>query len=228
MLITVTNHNSHLYQDELDQMFALRHRVLVDGLGWEDLRSPDGLERDQFDNSDAIYLLSLDDETGQVAGCSRFTPTEGPTLTKEVFPDLCDLRKPPAGKDIYDLSRLAVDDSTHEPGRRTVATTEILAGWFELGLCLNLKSFVSVTDTGHLTTLLSHGWHINPLGLPRDVNNQQTVAIEIEVREETLMGMRKRRAHDRPVLSKSDIGLLIATHELAHVGRTVVHEPAIA
>lgn len=70
MLAVVTRHNDFLYSDALDQMFRLRHRIFVERMGWEALRKPDAVERDEFDTSEAVYLLLME-EDGQVIGMAR-------------------------------------------------------------------------------------------------------------------------------------------------------------
>ena len=45
----VTQANCSLYSDELAAMHRGRHKVFVEELGWSDLWSPSGLERDAFD-----------------------------------------------------------------------------------------------------------------------------------------------------------------------------------
>jgi N-acyl-L-homoserine lactone synthetase len=48
------------------------------------LAKPDRLERDQFDNDDAIYLLAIDGRT--VVGGSQLVPSTKPHLLSEVLP----------------------------------------------------------------------------------------------------------------------------------------------
>ena len=41
MIDVVTRHNANLYSEALQQMFKLRHALLVEERGWEDLRKTD-------------------------------------------------------------------------------------------------------------------------------------------------------------------------------------------
>lgn len=86
----VTQANQHLYPDELDQFFRVRHSIYAVELGWVP-QSDDGLERDQFDIPEAVYLLGIID--GKVITGSRFTPTHLPHMLSEVFPHLCTLNE---------------------------------------------------------------------------------------------------------------------------------------
>ena len=58
----VTRDNRHLYGNELQQYFRLRHEIFVEERGWKDLYRPDGLEIDRYDNEHAVYLLAIDRE----------------------------------------------------------------------------------------------------------------------------------------------------------------------
>ena len=60
MIHVVTSANRHLYEPELLTHFRLRHEVYVAERNWKELERADGLERDQFDNQDATYILAID------------------------------------------------------------------------------------------------------------------------------------------------------------------------
>jgi len=73
MIHVITSANRHLYEPELLAHFRLRHEIYVVERNWTNLSRPDGLERDQFDNEDAIYILASEDD--QIIGGSRLVPT---------------------------------------------------------------------------------------------------------------------------------------------------------
>lgn len=82
----ITNANAHLYPDELDQFFRIRHQIYAVDLQWVP-EADNGRERDQFDTKEAVYLLGILG-TKVIAG-SRFTPTHLPHMLSAVFPHLC-------------------------------------------------------------------------------------------------------------------------------------------
>jgi acyl-homoserine lactone synthase len=100
MIHVVTSANRHLYEPELLMHFRLRHEVYVVERNWKELERADGLERDQFDNQDATYILAID--TGEVVGGSRLIPTTHPHLLSEVFPHLASVRGLPRAADTYE------------------------------------------------------------------------------------------------------------------------------
>ena len=66
MIIYVPPGKRHEYRDELTRYFELRKRIFCDKLNWVEPK-PDGLEVDRFDNLFNVYVLSIDDETGELA-----------------------------------------------------------------------------------------------------------------------------------------------------------------
>lgn len=86
MIHVITSANRHLYEPELLTHFRLRHEVYVVERNWKELDHADGLERDQFDNQDATYIMAIDN--GEIVGGSRLIPTTNPHLLSEVFPYL--------------------------------------------------------------------------------------------------------------------------------------------
>src|SRR4029453_10530110 len=101
------------YQEVLHCYHQWRHRILVDERGWEELRRPDGLERDQFDTEDAVHLIEMDG--GGVIGGSRLISTVRPTLLSEVFPYLVERGEVPRDEAVLDWSRIFVLPSRRVP-----------------------------------------------------------------------------------------------------------------
>jgi N-acyl-L-homoserine lactone synthetase len=104
----VSGSSAQLQQGLHASVGRYRHRVFVDKLGW-DVPSRDGIEADQFDRPDTVYVVGRDDQ-GQVCGCARLLPTTRPYLLGEVFPQLLNGLAPPASPDVWELSRFAATD----------------------------------------------------------------------------------------------------------------------
>lgn len=85
-----------------------RHKVFVEKLGWQ-LKCEHGLEYDQFDRDDTIYVIAKNDDD-QIIGTARLLPTSRPYLLGEVFPQLLNGQPPPCSDDIWELSRFAAVD----------------------------------------------------------------------------------------------------------------------
>lgn len=88
-----------------ERIAGYRYQVFVERLGWP-LHTENGMESDQFDHPDTIYVVSQD-EQGEITGCARLLPTTGPYLLGEVFPQLLNGLPLPCSPDIWELSRFA-------------------------------------------------------------------------------------------------------------------------
>jgi acyl homoserine lactone synthase len=91
-----------------------RYRVFVERLGW-DLKFVNGLEFDQFDRADTLYVVAQDDD-GAIIGTARLLPTRWPYLLAEVFPRLLGDMPAPYSHDIWELSRFAAVDLQENTG----------------------------------------------------------------------------------------------------------------
>lgn len=101
----------------MDGMFALRHTVFRERLGWS-VESRDGRERDHYDDLDPVYMIVRRDRGG-VEGCWRMLPTTGSYMLRDTFPDLLAGEDAPARDDVWELSRFALAPA--HPGDRRQA-----------------------------------------------------------------------------------------------------------
>lgn len=62
MLMVIPGSDISRHVGLMDRVFRFRHYIFVEGKAWTDLRRPDGLERDQFDDENAIYQICLRDD----------------------------------------------------------------------------------------------------------------------------------------------------------------------
>src|SRR6185369_2500150 len=129
MIDVVTKDNAHLYGEALEEMFRLRHDVYVKERNWTDLARPDGLERDQFDNENATYLIAFDD--GRVSGSVRLLPTVTPHLLGDLFPQLCEAQPVPRSEDIMEITRLCAHADYRQPGKKSFVIDRLATGMFE-------------------------------------------------------------------------------------------------
>jgi acyl-homoserine lactone synthase len=219
MLCIVTQQNAFLYKDQLEQMYRLRHRVLVDIAGWEEIRQPDGREIDQFDNELTTYFLVLG-EDGNVEGSLRMQPTLAPTLTSDVFANICDMEGVPRSERLYDCSRvIAAPEVSQIGGQPSWVTSELHSGMFEFGLALGLEGLTCVLEVKWLHYMKRWNWDVRPLGLPDSVSEGGSVAACIHTTETMLEMLRETRGLKGPVITPGDLGLIRANHELIHATR---------
>ena len=133
----------------LFDMHRLRKRVFKDRMGWDVRFDQDGLEVDQFDLPDTVYLLALDPEH-RVIGNWRLLPATGPTMIRDVWPQFLDGLHMPRAPDVWETSRFAVDSleggSAHGAAQVNRATQELFCGLTELCLLCGIREIFTMYD----------------------------------------------------------------------------------
>lgn len=191
MLHVVTNDTYHLYRAEMDQAFRLRHRVFVDEKGWGELRREDGQETDQFDDEHAVHMLFIVD--GKVIGYQRMLPSTRPHLLSEVLFDLCEGKRP-IGANIWEWTRYCVEVGHRERGRMlSPVANALLSGIVEWGLARRIDTIIIEMNPIWLLRLVQLHFKVTPLGLPRIIGGEETVAVTASFDERTLARLNEMR-----------------------------------
>lgn len=131
----------------LFDMHRLRARVFKDMMKWDVHVSENGLEVDQFDLPEAVYLLSLD-HNKRVVGSWRLLPTSGPTMIRDVWPQYLETLSMPSCTDVWEVSRFSV--LPLEEDRRVAAkhtrqiTSELFCALIELCVSCGIKEIFSL------------------------------------------------------------------------------------
>ncbi|MEI9996428.1 MAG: acyl-homoserine-lactone synthase [Rhizomicrobium sp.] len=189
MIEVVTSGNALLYQDALEDMFRLRHRMLVETRGFLRLRSLDGLQKDRFDTEDAIYLLLTEDD-GTVSGALRLLPTTGPHVFSEILPASCAVRGVQRGPDILEVSRLVVDEERLGRPALELARKHIVVGLLEFCVRAGYRKVTLLMPPDVLFRHLLIGLDIKPLGLATEYNGGSQLAVIATVTQEVLDTLR--------------------------------------
>lgn len=167
-------------------MYRLRHKIFYERMGWQ-VRSIEGMERDEFDHANPIYVL-VKDEDDQVIGCCRLLPTTGPYMLKDTFPQLLYGQPAPQQEKIWEVSRFAVD---------TEYCKKVNFGFSEVSLDLiravarfaqenGIQRLVAAVSVEFERMFRGLGVHINRLGEgPMQIGKVRTVAIAFEIDEIT-------------------------------------------
>jgi N-acyl-L-homoserine lactone synthetase len=147
-----------------DSMYRDRKRVFIDRLRWN-LQSADGeREIDQFDTSDAVYVIEADAAHNHLASL-RLLPTTKPHLMSEVFPFLCE-GEVPRGPGIWELTRLCIRPDLPKPEQRRLCGI-VWHGALQYAFAAGIRKFTGVTHVQFLSTVLASGLQVDPLGLPQ-------------------------------------------------------------
>ena len=180
MIHIITALNRHLYEARLEELFRLRHEIFVGERGWKALEKPDGREIDDYDNTDSVYFVAIDDD--RIVGGHRLYPTTKPTMLGDVFPHLAAVRGVPEDEATWEWSRYFVVKGKRD-GKLNLA---LLAAVQELCLEEGIAEISAVMETWWLPRFQQTGFTVRPLGLPALVNNEWTMAGIIEISAETL------------------------------------------
>ena len=176
------------------QLAAYRHKVFVEQLGWKLPLAEAGLERDEFDRADTVYVIARDNQ-GKVCGCGRLLPTTKPYLLGSVFPQLMGEQPLPCSTEVWELSRYSTqtvegNPPSHEESRRrfrvllrTIVDTAIARG------AQRLITF-TVPTLERLSRQL--GIHVHRVGPPQLIDGSPVVAMWVELDAQTLNAL----AHD--------------------------------
>ncbi len=203
MIHVVAAANRHLFENELLDYFRVRHEIFVGERGWHQIARPDGLERDQFDDDHAVYILGID--KSRVYGGARLVPSVRPHLLSEVFPHLASERGVPQEAGIFEWTRIFVVKERREGGNAGRTAGTIICGLVEFCLDEGIYALSGVIDAWWLPRFHDMGWTINPLGLPELVDKDWVVAVMMPIDERTLETTRKFHGIEAPVLVRKGL-----------------------
>lgn len=161
-----------------------RHQVFVQPLGWA-LPSQVGLELDQFDRADTVYLAARE-PGGRLVGTARLLSTDRPYLLGEVFPALMGGLPLPRGADVWELSRFAAmdfDATRSHPMHQFSApiSAQLLHEAMHLAAQRGVRRLISVSPLGVERLLRRLGFAAHRAAPPVLVGGQPLLACWIEV-----------------------------------------------
>jgi acyl homoserine lactone synthase len=160
----------YLYADQLNAepklasgMFRDRARQFKDRLHWEVSVDEDGLERDQYDALNPLYVIwQMPD--GSHGGSMRFLPTMGPTMVNDHFRHLADgkmIRDP----DIWECTRFCVS-----PEAPNDVAAALMLGGAEVGKNFALSHAIGVFGRSMTRVYGQLGWGPVILGSEQGVS----------------------------------------------------------
>ena len=167
-----------------EEMGQYRREVFINRLGWE-LKTTNGLELDEFDGPEAVYVCAHDDE-GNVDGVARLLPTTGPYLMEKVFPLLWAGKDLPRDPTIWELSRFAMmtpTDGRYQPHRQVSSKTapQLLQRVIQAAKWNGAHTLITVSPVGMERLLRVNGFHAQRAGTPNFHLGEFIVAIEISI-----------------------------------------------
>lgn len=129
----------HRFPDLAQSMFSDRAEQFSRRLGWDVAVSEDGLERDEYDALNPLYVI-WEGPDGRHGGSMRFLPTTGRTMVNEHFAGLND-GHPITSPFIWECTRFCLSP---QADRRVAPALALGAG--ELMVHAKLEHYVGVFD----------------------------------------------------------------------------------
>lgn len=168
----------------MDSLARFRHRIFVEMLGW-DLPCRGGIELDQFDREDTLYLVARNGE--EVVGTARLLPTNRPYLLGEVFPELMGGQKLPNDPAIWELSRFTAAERYPPRAEGAVrqfsspVAVDLLRSVLRLAYEHGVQRLITVSPLGVERLLRRAGFMAQRAARPMVIGGHSVFACWIEV-----------------------------------------------
>lgn len=193
MIVLINGSEIDRFPRLVNAMFRLRANIFHERLGW-DVTVKDGLEIDQFDHINPLYLVAVDPTGTQVRGTVRLLPTTGPNMLRDVFPMLTSKDEIIESATIWECSRFAVDPAIETPMDGhfvSEATGELMAAVIEVGLMAGLTEVMGVFDARFIRILRAAGTPPLLVSKPQKIGVCMTSVGLFEVSEKSLQNIQK-------------------------------------
>ena len=220
MIKVITSDNIDDYPELMEKVWRFRHVQFVERLGWRELASESGREKDRFDTDDAIHLIA--EKKGEVVGYSRLLRTSGPHLLSDVYPEIMQGRDWPRESTVYEWTRCISDADAGRFGE-VQASHLLITGVLEFCLTAGIKGMIVETHPKLVTWMLETGYEVEPLQMPQMMNGVPIVPVYIGATSAALERHHRMFGIDGSVLS------IDAALTNPVTGRGVLHHlPALA
>ena len=143
MLRYIDGDDLHLYPRLRDSMFRDRAEQFVARLGWELMVDEDGLERDQYDNLNPLYVI-WERADGTHGGSVRLLPMTGRTMLCEHFTHVADVSNV-CGPTVWECTRFCL-----APGAEPRVVAALVAGIDRVMQGFGLTHMLAVFDAVRL------------------------------------------------------------------------------
>jgi len=187
MFTIVVGTSAQLNADVEAELAVYRHRIFVEQLGWELPNEEEGLERDQFDGPETLYVVAKDQQ-GTVCGCARLLSTEHAYLLSSVFPGLMDGQPLPNSADVWELSRYTTQPTGGEVLNREQQKQRfaaLLKAVVEAALERGARRLITFSYLGVERLARNFGLHVHRAGAPQMIDGKPVLAFWIELDEQT-------------------------------------------
>lgn len=197
MIHIVTAENRNLFRHALMEMHLQRKQVFIDELGWP-LQADAGVEIDEYDSEDAIYLIEAQSPRAPVTGSARLLRTDRPHLLGDRFSHLC-ASGPPAGPDVWEATRFCPAPDTAPGPARHRMLARMIAAIMETALIFGTRQVSFVASAALAPLALKVGWSAKALGPSHRTGRERVRAFAADIDAEGLARVRAQNAIAGPL-----------------------------
>jgi N-acyl-L-homoserine lactone synthetase len=207
MIRLIQAQDSAAYPREMEAMFRARAAVFHRRLGWNVVVRK-GREIDHYDAQNPLYLIAVDDASGDITGSARLLPTTGPATFGE---SSCELFEQPidlASATVWECARFCIHPSTRSGSSLRKATRiafEINLAVCELGLRAGLTQIQTVYDQFMVKVYENAAWRPTLLARSTRVGKLPAYVGVWDVTQRTLAEMRKASGVEGSVLEMQPV-----------------------
>jgi len=198
------------FPTEINSMFRARAKVFGERLGW-DVVIEDGIERDEFDDANPLYLIQFDPLTGEIGGSVRMLPTSGPNMLGSCFAGKFDEPIDISSPLIWECTRFCVHPALfgeRDPRSSFKIACEINLGVCEVGLFAGIEQIQAVYDEAMVRVYRKIGWEPEPMA-KSDQLGDRTVYVGLwDVNESILSRLRANLGVSKSIIEPEGIRFL--------------------
>lgn len=212
MINIITADNRHLFHHALTEMHLQRKHLFIDRMRWQ-MESAGGLEIDNFDSEQAIYLVetasAVNDglqASASVLQSARLLCTEKPHLLGDVFPQLCSAAVPRAAN-IWEATRFCPAPDTPKGDARRQLLFRMIGGILETGLLFGIEQVTFVASAALKPLAVRAGWDVEPLGPEMRLGRERLTAMIAQINSVGLARVRANHGFIQPLTRYADADL---------------------
>lgn len=202
MIRLIQARDSEHYPREMEAMFRARAAVFYRRLGWN-VTVRKGRELDRYDAENPVYLVAIDDQSGDVAGSARLLPTTGPKTYADTFTDLFEQPIDLASATVWECDRFCIHPGARLSGSLRNAmrvSSEINLAVCEIGLRAGLTQIQTVYDQFMLKVYERAAWRPTQIARSTIVGKLPAYVGVWDVTPRTLAELRKLSGIEHSVI----------------------------
>ena len=210
MIRLIQGQESAHYPREMESMFRARAAVFHRRLGWN-VTVRKGRETDRYDAENPLYLIAIDDKSGDIVGSARLLPTTGPATFGESFSDLFEEPIDLASATVWECARFCIHPAARSSGSIRNATRvsfELNLAVCELGLRAGLTQIQAVYDQFMVKVYERAAWGPTPMARSTRIGKLPAYVGVWDVTQRTLAEMRRASGIERSVLEPQPVPAL--------------------